>query len=852
MSLDRRQQNLDRALTLLAAIIPAISYYLTLPNGIDLGLAGHFAAGTGGGSTPTAGILWNSVVQTSLTIFPSGPSQSLQITSLISVAGAGIFLYLITSRLIAHFSNGNHPGYAGGIIAALSFAWLQPLWSSATTIDPVGPGLLLGLAGLTFALRWHLASAPLWNLLLGITLILLGGLIAWPIFALLPTIALLLWFRANTGGEDPQLRPRYVAAGLGAAVGFLALWLVAGTLLSNDDTGRITAQEMEQVIAADGSTGPEESRDLIASIYKRKEVGFRSRVGYHFTGTLLRSLVGRISDDPAAPPLLFNLSEAERERYMLAPDAEERFPIRYFALPLLLALIGLVRHLRHEWRSGLLLATTFVAAGPLLVLFVSPAGLNVTGLFPLALFPVAVWIGFSAGGMIDGLQQSIREKSRENAEAAAERSINIRRGILFLVLLAGPVNLIYNGWNLQSRAGVSFSEDFAANMLASCEEHSLLFVEGSDLGGILQAQQKQNGVRDDVLVVELERLHDPLYQKRLAEHDLTIKSESQVGFDSVRAEISLIIEGDTTLWKPTGIATEGGRNYFTRAHRLLEEIVPNLLPTRPVAFAVTTDPIWWSGLDEYFVWTGLVYKVRPGESGERVSEAYSSYPIDREEMVARFETEEGEGSFRLGGLNDRSLLYRPSERRLVPAYRRAWLALAASEVDSAGDPGKRSAEVLTRMDQTIPLEVFPMSYWSAAATADLFRESRDEKMTERYARHAIARADAVGESWRTDLVAQNYNPHQITARMLVLLGDYEGAIARYRSLSSDPQKDPVIRGLIEELQIEEILARGDTAAAVSELDEIIRGYGGTESPGLGANLSAWEEYRSELAENDNN
>ena len=852
MSLDRRQQNLDRALTLLAAIIPAISYYLTLPNAIDLGLAGHFAAGIGGGSTPTAGILWNAVVQTSLTILPSGPTQSLQITSLISVAGTGIFLYLITSRLIAHFSKGNHPGYAGGILATLSFAWLETIWSSATTIDPVGPGLLLGLAGFAFALRWHLASTPLWNLLLGITLIVLGGLVAWPIFALFPTIALLIWFRTNTEEEDPQLRPRYVAAGLGAAIGFLALWYVGGVLLSGSDQSRITAQEMEQVIAADGTTGPEENPDLITSIVRRQDVGFRTRVGYHFTGSLLRTLVGRISDHPASPPLLLNVSEVEKSHYMLAPDAEERFPVRYFALPLLLALIGLVRHLRHEWRSGLLLATTFAAAGPLLVLFVSPTGLNVTGLFGLALFPVAVWIGFSAGGMIDGLLESVREKSTESPEAAEERSVNIRRGILFLVLLAGPVNLIYNGWNLHNRAGVSFSEDFTANMLASCDEKSVLFVEGSDLGGILQAQQKQNGLRDDVLVIELEQLHDPLYQKELARRGAPFTLENQTGFDTIRSHTLAIKGNDTIFWESTGIPTEGGRHYYPRAHRLLEEIVPNLLPTRPIAFAVTTHPIWWSGLDEFFVWSGLLYKVRPGESGDRVSEAYAQYPIDREEMVAHFETDEEEGGFRFDGLRDRSLLYHPSERRLIPAYRRAWLALAATEVDSAGVPGKETAGVLTRMDETIPLEVFPMNYWSAAATADLFRESGDQKMTEHYARHAIARADAIGESWRTDRVARNYNPHQITARMLALLGDYEGAIARYRSLASDPQKDPVIRGLIEELQVEAILARGDTAAAVSELDDIIRGYGGAESGGLGANLSAWEEYRSELAENDNN
>ena len=83
--------------------------------------------------------------------------------------------------------------------------------------------------------------------------------------------------------------------------------------------------------------------------------------------------------------------------------------------------------------------------------------------------------------------------------------------------------------------------------------------------------------------------------------------------------------------------------------------------------------------------------------------------------------------------------------------------------------------------------------------------------------------------------------------MQALLGDYDGAIERYRALSRDPESDPVVRGLIEELRIERYLSTGDTARAVNELDAIIRGYEGADAAGMIENRKAWSEYREELS-----
>ncbi len=870
MTPDPRQKNLDRALVLLSAIIPGVSYYLTLPGSIDIGRSADFAISAFSfvDILPSAGTLWDLVSRLGGTIIPTEPTQALHIVSLLTIALSSLFLYLLTSRTIARISQGSHPGYAGGLIAALSFAWFDIVWSSATTVGPAGAGILFGLAGLTLVMRWYDGKRfNLWNLIPGVLLILVGGFITWPVFALLPLPVLLIWFRSNTGESDPLLRPRYIGAGVGTAIGILLLWFVVGAWFAGDlPETRVRASEIEGVVV---SWSEEENRtdvDLVREIEEDRDVDFRGRVGRVYTTTLLRALVGRVSDHRQAPALLWSLSGEERARFMTAPDDENRFPIRYFALPLLLALIGLVHHFRRAWRSALAIVIAFIATGPLVALLASPAALAVDGLFALNLAFLALWMGVGAGGMAEGLRRLVEQDSDQEGKISEERVANLRRGALLIALLVGPVNLIYNGWNLHDRAGVTFAEDFAANMLVSCQENTLLFVEGSDLGSMLRYVQSAKDLRRDVDVVELESLHNQRYRWSIAGRDASLwRSEegtppsregiekmlaARIGFDSLEGRVLSVdvVEGrsDTILWSPAGVETETGGHYFTTAHRVLEELVIRNINRRPIAIAVTVDPLWWSGLDRFFVWSGLVYHIRPNGGGEEVPVAYGAYPIDREEMMGHLMSGAPDIRFKLEGLDNPDLHYRPQERALVPAYRRAWLALAAS---SASDSSGSKQEILREMDRQIPIEVFPMNYWTAAATALLIgegEEMRGRDPVERYARHAIARADAMGEGWRTDPIARSYNPHQITARMLALLGDYDGAIARYRSLSRNPESDPVIRGLIEELRIERHLVTGDTTAALTELDRIIAGYSGATSGGLEVNRSAWQEYRKEL------
>ena len=878
-------QGVDRLLALLAGIIPAVSYYLSLPASIDFGRPGDLAAVVLGAdpSTATAGPLWGPWGRTWLAILPTDPTQGLHLISLISIALASVLVYLITSRSVAALSGGRHPGYGSGLIAALSFAWLDTVWSTGTTVAAEAPGLLCGLVGLLLLLRWYrfgasdAAGPPAWYGPAGLVLIVTGGFLTWQTIALLPATALLLWFRYNTRTVDPVMRSRQVAAGLGAALGLLVLWVVAGSLLVPDrENGRVDTDRLSAVAAAwdrsagSGSGSVEEVATSTIEAGERSP-GVRRGIGTFYNRYLLWNLVGRMSSHPEAPSLLCSVTEEERARFL---ETSGGGPALYYGLPLLLALIGLIRHIRRDWRTALILVTAFLASGPLLAA-ISPEGLiEVDAFFALSFAFPALWIGIGAGGIAEGLIRAVREsvEDEEEGEGGArgeqmvEREANLRRGALVIAMLLGPVNLIYNGWDLHNRQGVSFAEDFAHNLLLSCDTNGVLLVEGEDFGGLLLYTQASAGVRPDVLVVELERLGSAYYRSIITARAALSGPELDPwedlpdeggpgGAHMLRLTLPAVSvdsgDGgggprgfDTITWRPTGVLTSSGTSLYTDGLRALERLVAAATPERPIGIAITVDPIWWSGLDRYFVWSGLVYRIASPETlaGYERPTGVSGYPVDRQRMEGLLM---GDGGIRLRGAGSGGGEYRPVERRLVQAYRRAWLALAA--VDSLGGD---SGGGLVEMDRKLPLTLFPMNYWTAAATAMLAKEEGATGLAEKYARHAVERADAIGETWRTDPIARDYNPYQITATMQALLGDYDGAIERYRALSRNPDADPVIRGLIEELRIERYLSTEDTLRAIDELDAIIRGYDGATATGMIENREAWKEYREELSKTD--
>lgn len=232
------------------------------------------------------------------------------------------------------------------------------------------------------------------------------------------------------------------------------------------------------------------------------------------------------------------------------------------------------------------------------------------------------------------------------------------------------------------------------------------------------------------------------------------------------------------------------------------------------------------------------------ERGLKKVEGFSEFAINHDKMRSLL-MPEGEGGFRFRGLNDPDVGFGLEERQSITYYRRALLALAADGMKNRSDTAEAVA-LLDALDRSISIDIFPMPYWMGAVVASLYRDAGNREGTERYAEHTIEQAERVGDAWRNHPVDRRYNPYQIRARMHALLGDYDRAIESYRSMSRDVESDPVLRGLIEELRVERHLVKGDSAAAIRELREIIAAYGSPNNPALQNNLSAWQQMLGEM------
>ena len=590
------------------------------------------------------------------------------------------------------------------------------------------------------------------------------------------------------------------------------------------------------------------------------ETSLSYTVGHLYTRYLLWNLVGRISNVVGSPALLFSVSDQEQDEFVVPVGRERGGPIYFYALPLLLVCIGFAYHFRHDWRTALSMIAGFLTLGPLLALYLDPAPpltFEIDHLFASSLIFPAIWIGFATTGLARSLFNSVA--SEERRKGGKE---NVVMGVILLCFLIAPLNLVWSGWEFHSRRDNYLPHDFAHNLLVSCDSNAVLFVADRISASPLYYLQDVESLRRDVRVVEIDQLNLWWYRDQLggerSRDGLPLAMSLPAGklvkpplihrVDSAqRVPLSIRHDStgraDTLWWAWRGTELDSGMVRYSLREQVIKDIVEQNIGERPIYFAITVPSQWWGGLERFFRWEGMALRVVP-ERGLKGVEGFSEFAINHDKMRSLL-MPEGEGGFRLRGLNDPDVGFGLEERQSITYYRRALLALAADGMKNRSDTAEAVA-LLDALDKTISIKIFPMPYWMGAVVASLYRDAGNREGTERYAEHTIEEAEQVGDAWRNHPVDRRYNPYQIRARRHALLGDYDRAIESYRSMSRDIESDPVLRGLIEELRVERHLVKGDSAGAIRELREIVGAYGSPNTPALQNNLSAWQQMLGEM------
>lgn len=220
---------------------------------------------------------------------------------------------------------------------------------------------------------------------------------------------------------------------------------------------------------------------------------------------------------------------------------------------------------------------------------------------------------------------------------------NLTKKIAFVSLIVCgfvvlPFNQIVSNWNECNKNRVYFAEDFAYNLLNSCEKDAILFTNGDNDTYPLWYLQYAEGIRRDVRVVNLSLLNMHDYIRGLRDQEprvpISLNDEQikllQAQAWSEKRTITIPIpkerynyyihelrSSDLMLTETENpqLSFELAPTVQGMAIRIQDLMLLDILKTnqfeRPIYFAATIAPMNLIGLDNYLSTVGIVRKLLP-------------------------------------------------------------------------------------------------------------------------------------------------------------------------------------------------------------------------------------------------
>jgi hypothetical protein len=173
----------------------------------------------------------------------------------------------------------------------------------------------------------------------------------------------------------------------------------------------------------------------------------------------------------------------------------------YYALPLILGLIGFFLQFRKQEKDFLITLLMFVMTGLALVVFLNSPPTEPRErdyIYVGSFYFFTIWIGLGVLGVVDLLTKLIKTPTTRSLVASG-------------VCLAVPGIMVQQGWDDHDRSNRYHSVDFAKNLLNSCAPNAILFTGGDNDTFPLWYVQEVEGFRTDVRVCNLSLLGTDWY-----------------------------------------------------------------------------------------------------------------------------------------------------------------------------------------------------------------------------------------------------------------------------------------------------------------------------------------------------
>lgn len=161
---------------------------------------------------------------------------------------------------------------------------------------------------------------------------------------------------------------------------------------------------------------------------------------------------------------------------------------KYYALPLLLGLLGLAFQYKKDKVNFMVNLMLFVLTGIAIVVYLNEIPITPRErdyAFVGSFFAFAIWIGLAFTAIIENIKQIRNSKTVMLISAI----------ILFII---APINLISDNWDDHNRSNRYTARDYAKNLLSSCEENAILFTSADNDTYPIWYLQEVEGYRKDV------------------------------------------------------------------------------------------------------------------------------------------------------------------------------------------------------------------------------------------------------------------------------------------------------------------------------------------------------------------
>jgi hypothetical protein len=481
---------------------------------------------------------------------------------------------------------------------------------------------------------------------------------------------------------------------------------------------------------------------------------FRYQMGHMFWRYFMWNYVGRESDIQQAGVVT---PVSPSAKTLPARIGESPAHNNFFAIPLILGLIGLFFQSKRDSKDAFVVGLLFLLTGLAIVIYLNqpprePRERDYT--FTGATFAFAIWIGLGVLGVADLLGKVVK-------------SDGVRAAIGVLLGLLAPSLLLAQGWDDHNRADRYNSVDSAKNLLNSCAKDAILFTNGDNDTFPLWYAQEVEGVRTDVRVAVLSYLNTDWYIQQMKRRSylsqplpismgdknyaqgtndmLPFAANPAVKEVDVKQFIQLVqsdnpllqvqySEGgpnmmsfptpnfylpvDTTAVKALGIVPKDragqlvARMDWSMGKRAIEKknlVILDMIATnnwkRPIYFSSTVAPQDYMNLQPYFQLEGMAYRLLPlkdpNYDPRGSEEGFVEKDLTYERLMKVF-------SYR--GLQDAGIFYDENNLRFPSNYRDKFARLAQAYLSE--NNVAKAKEVATKCLEVMPDKAIPYDYYS--------------------------------------------------------------------------------------------------------------------------------------------